>query len=206
MSFFGTFAGWVAGGPFSLPALITIVLSIAFIAMLLVTVFTLISMKRAELRAKKVVNLPLSAIRDEGSSNNDDPQIDEDATKPPPIGEWLNQYLIKKGYIRVNSIVSSFFKTMEFLKSSLGVGYKYKLPWYMIIGTEGAGKSSLMSGFTHEEIYDDNDGDSGCIWWFLKNGVVLDIKGSVFLPKTGFNADERSWNIILNMLTRYRSA
>jgi type VI secretion system protein ImpL len=164
-------------------------------------------MKRAELKAKKVVDLPPSAIRNEDDENrDDDPQIDENATKPPPIGEWLNQYLIKKGYIRVNSIVRSFFKTMEFLKSSLGIGYKYKLPWYVIIGTEGAGKSSLLGGFTHEEIYDDSDGDSSCTWWFLKNGVVLDVKGSIFLPKIGFNADERSWNIILNMLARYRGA
>ncbi|MDR1475965.1 MAG: hypothetical protein LBI20_01435 [Holosporales bacterium] len=205
MNFLDNFTSWITDGPFSLPVLIAVILSIAFLAMLLVTIFTLISMKRAEVKAKRVVDLPPSAIRDEGAKD-EDPQIDENATKPPPIGEWLNQYFIKKGYIKVNSIVHSFFKTMDFLKSSLGIGYKYKLPWYMVIGTEGSGKSSLLSGFTHEEIHDDEEGNSNCTWWFLKNGVLLDIKGSVFLPKTGFNADERSWSIILNMLTRYRNA
>ncbi|MDR0640789.1 MAG: hypothetical protein LBF65_03640 [Holosporales bacterium] len=195
---------WFKGGPLSLPALIAIVLSVAFIAMLLVTVFTLISMKRAELKAKRVVDLPPSAIRNEADKGN--ATIDENATNPLPIGEWLNQRLIKRGYIRVNSIVRSFFKALDFLKSTLGIGYKYKLPWYLMIGTEGSGKSSLLKGFSHEEIYDDEEGDAACTWWFLKSGVVLDIKGSVFLPKISLNADERSWNIILNMLSRYRGA
>ena len=188
-------------GGFSLPVIIALVLSVAFIAMLLVTIFTLLSIKRAEMKARKVIDIPPSAMKDESKI-----EIPENVnnSKPLPIGEWLNSYLISKGYIRVNSIVKSFFKALDFLKTSLGGGYKYKLPWYMIIGTENSGKSSLMSGFTHDEIYDDESEEAPCTWWFLKNGVVLDIKGSMFLPKSGFNADEDSWNIVLNMLSRYR--
>ncbi len=190
-------------GGFSLPVIIALVLSVAFVAMLLVTVFTLLSIKRAEMKARKVIDIPPSAMRDE-------PKIaipeNVNNSHPLPIGEWLNSYLISKGYIRVNGIVKSFFKALDFLKTSLGTGYKYKLPWYMIIGTENSGKSSLMSGFTHDEIYDDESENPPCTWWFLKNGVVIDIKGALFLPKTGFNADENSWNIVLNMFSRYRSA
>ncbi|MDR1233688.1 MAG: hypothetical protein LBJ92_00860 [Holosporales bacterium] len=204
MSFFDGISAWFREAPQSLPVLIAVVLSVAFIAMLLVTVFTLISMKRAEMKAKKVVDLPPSAIRNE--ENKDKTETDENSVHPPPFGEWLNQHLIKRGYIRVNSIVRSFFKALDFLKSTLGIGYKYKLPWYLMIGTEGSGKSSLLKGFTHEEIYDDDEGEAACTWWFLKNGVVLDIKGNVFLPKNGLHADERSWSIILNMLSRYRGA
>ncbi len=190
-------------GGFSLPVIIALVLSVAFVAMLLVTIFTLLSIKRAEMKARKVIDIPPSAIRDEPKI-----EIPENVnnSKPLPLGEWLNSYLISKGYIRVNSIVKSFFKALDFLKTSLGAGYKYKLPWYMIIGTENSGKSSLMGGFTHDEIYDDESDTSPCTWWFLKNGVVIDIKGALFIPKSGFNADENSWNIILNMLSRYRPA
>ena len=200
---FDSVANTLKAGGFSLPVIIVLVLSVAFIAMLLVTIFTLISIKRAEMKARKVIDIPPSAMQDEPKV-----KIPENFnnSKPLPIGEWLNCYLISNGYIRVNSIVKSFFKALDFLKTSLGSGYKYKLPWYMIIGTEHSGKSSLMSGFTHDEIYDDERENSPCIWWFLKNGVVLDINGSMFLPKSGYNADENSWNIILNMLSRYRSA
>ena len=200
---FDSVANSLKEGGFSLPVIIALVLSVAFIAMLLVTIFTLISIKRAEMKARKVIDIPPSAMRDEPKI-----EISENVnnSKPLPIGEWLNNYLISKGYIRVNSIVKSFFKALDFLKTSLGTGYKYKLPWYMIIGTENSGKSSLMSGFTHDEIYDDESEETPCTWWFLKSGVVLDVRGSMFLPKSGFNADENSWNIILNMLSRYRSA
>ena len=200
---FDSVANSLKAGGFSLPVIIALVLSVAFIAMLLVTIFTLISIKRAEMKTRKVIDIPPSAMMEESKV-----KIPENAnnSKPLPIGEWLNCYLISNGYIRVNSIVKSFFKALDFLKTSLGSGYKYKLPWYMIIGTENSGKSSLMSGFTHDEIYDDETENAQCTWWFLKNGVVLDINGSIFLPKSGFNADENGWNIILNMLSRYRSA
>lgn len=188
--------------PISLPTIIVIVLSVAFITMLLVTLFTLISMKRAEMNSRRVIDIPPSAIKDVPSPEI--PESDDSSSAPLPIGEWLNHYLISKGYIRANSIVRSFFKALDFLKVSLGTGYKYKLPWYMLIGTEKSGKSSLMGGFTHDEIYDDESDDAPCTWWFLKNGVIIDVKGSVFLPKADFNADEKNWNIVLNMLSRYR--
>ena len=49
----------------SLPVIIALVLSVAFVAMLLVTVFTLLSIKRAEMKARKVIDIPPSAMRDE---------------------------------------------------------------------------------------------------------------------------------------------
>ncbi|MDR3224003.1 MAG: hypothetical protein LBT03_00215 [Holosporales bacterium] len=194
-------------GGISLPLLIGIILAIAFISMLLVTVFTLVSLKRAEMKSRRTINIPPSAMKDSAvkdKEEKDGSESDPDAPSPWPIGEWLNKYLIEKGYIRANSIVKSFFKALDFLKKSLGTGYKYKLPWYMILGTEQSGKSSLLSGFTNKEIYDDEE-DSPCTWWFLKNGIVLDVNGAVFLPKDGFNSDDKSWNILLNMLSRYRA-
>ncbi|MDR3031018.1 MAG: hypothetical protein LBU35_01370 [Holosporales bacterium] len=192
----------IKGGATALPVMIGVVLAVAFIAMLFVTIFTLISIKRAELKSKKIIDLPPSAMQ--GEKGGEIPN-NPDATTPWPVGEWLNKYLIKKGYISVNNIVRSFFKAMDFLKESLGTGYKYKLPWYIIVGTEGSGKSSLLSGFTQEEIFDDEKEEAACAWWFLKNGVVLDVKGNALILKKGYNADEKSWGIILNMLSRYRT-
>ncbi|MDR0942787.1 MAG: hypothetical protein LBM19_04250 [Holosporales bacterium] len=201
--FINSLTNGAKGGAVSFPIIIGIVLAIAFIAMLLVTVFTLISLKKAELKAKRIINIPPSAMK--GGDDKKGTEDDVNSTTSWPIGERLNKYLIAKGYIRADGVVKSFFKALDFLKNSLGVGYKYKLPWYMIVGSEEAGKSSLLGGFTSDEIYDDEGEDPLCKWWFLKSGVVLDIKGSVFLPKKGFNADDKNWNIILNMLSRYRA-
>lgn len=193
----------IGNAEISFPMIIGIVLSIAFIAMLLVTIFTLISIKRSESKAKRVIDIPPSALKIEGKKIKI-PENDADKSPPFPFGERINSYLINKGYIKSSGIVRSFFKALNFLKNSLGRNYKYKLPWYLILGTEGSGKTSLMNGFTHDEIYDEED-DSPCTWWFLKNGVVLDIKGDIFLPKTGFDSDEKNWGVLLNLLSRYRS-
>ena len=187
----------------SFPVVIGIVLSIAFVSMLLVTIFTLISIKRSDLKSKRIIDIPPSALKIE-TNDTKIPETDVDKSTPFPFGEWINSYLINKGYIKSSGLVRSFFKSLSFLKNSLGRNYKYKLPWYLILGAEESGKTSLMNGFTHDEIYDGDD-DSPCTWWFLKNGVVLDIKGDIFLPKVGFDADEKNWNVLLNLLSRYRS-
>ena len=62
---FDSVANSLKEGGFSLPVIIALVLSVAFIAMLLVTIFTLISIKRAEMKARKVIDIPPSAMRDE---------------------------------------------------------------------------------------------------------------------------------------------
>jgi type VI secretion system protein ImpL len=166
----------------------------------------LVSLKRAESRGR-VIDLPPSAMKD--STFTDKLPFLKKKKKfyikreePLYIGEWLNQFLIARGYVSVNDIVKSFFKAMQFLKEALGINYKYKLPWYMTIGIEESGKSSLLSGFTHDEISEEN---ASCTWWFLKDGVILDIKGNIFLPREGFNADEKNWQLILNLLLRYRA-
>lgn len=199
----GTFIDKIQSGA-SLPVMIGVVLAIAFIAMLAVTIWTIISIKRAESKAKKSINLPPSAMqKDEKKDRNNN---DDNANMPPSFGEAINSFLIKKGYISVHNVVRSFFRAIEFLKDSLGNGYKYKLPWFMIVGTSESGKSSLLSGFTHDEVFDDENEDADCTWWFLKGGVVLDIKGEAFLPNKSIKTNEKSWTMILNMLARYRSA
>ena len=112
INIFSGIANSLQNGTISLPMIIAIVLSIAFIAMLLVTLFTLISIKRAELKSRRVIDIPPSAIKDTPEIKvSDNPE----ASNPWPIGEWLNHYLISRGYIRVNSIVKSFFKALDFL-------------------------------------------------------------------------------------------
>ncbi len=191
-------------GVSSLPILIGIILAVAFVAMLIVTVVTLISIHRAEAKAKKL-DIPPSATKN--NEQTDGVLINNQNTKmPPPVGNTLNKFLISRGYITVNNIVVSFFKAMDFLKESLGHDYKYKIPWFLIVGGQQSGKSSLLSGFTHDQICDDENEDVDCTWWFLKGGVILDIKGRLMQQYEKGKHGNKSWNMILGMLARYRSA
>jgi type VI secretion system protein ImpL len=58
--------------------------------------------------------------------------------------------------------------------------YKYQLPWYLLIGAENSGKTSLIEGaelnmpLGHPDLGIHNPNPE-CRWWFLNRGVILDI-------------------------------
>ncbi|MDR0552897.1 MAG: hypothetical protein LBG13_02280 [Holosporales bacterium] len=189
----------------SFPLVIGIVLAAAFISMLVVTIWTLISIRKAEKKPQKP-EFPPSSDKKVEDFLPKDAIYDMGTRSPFYLGEHINKFLIINGLLNVNNVVRSFFKAMDFMKKSIGSGYKYKMPWFMIVGTTGAGKSSLISGFTYDEVSEEEEKKAECAWWFLKNGVMLDISGDVFMTDNGEKADEKSWRMVLEMLVRYRSA
>lgn len=135
--------------------------------------------------------------------------IPEDKT--PPLGGWFSRYLTLKGYFRVGDISLIFLRGLNLLKDRLDtVHYKTFLPWYLLIGTTDSGKSSLMrrSEFIlplGEPDFDVPEENPGLRWWYLNRGVVLDIRGDFLIQKKGIRADERGWQTITSLLSRYRS-
>ncbi|MDP2193284.1 MAG: type VI secretion system protein, partial [Alphaproteobacteria bacterium] len=129
----------------------------------------------------------------------------------PPLGVPINEFLIKKGYLKVTDLEKSFLKALDFLRSSLNVpNYKYRLPWYLLIGAEQSGKTGLMEGSNLNLPVGvpnmNNSKLSDCKWWFLNRGVILDIKGSFLINARGTGANEKGWRSLLICLSRYRSA
>lgn len=106
--------------------------------------------------------------------------------------------------------ILSFIHSTELLQKHLGHdGYQYKLPWYLLLGTTGSGKSHILEDVTldlplgHPE-YEHEDNRSPLNWWFFDRGVVIDTIGDFFLYKAGADSDERGWRILLDSLLRYR--
>lgn len=79
-----------------------------------------------------------------------------------------------------------------------GKRYLYELPWYMIIGTPGAGKTSalLNSGLTFpvaeqmgaasaQITLAQNAGTLNCAWWFTNDAVLIDTAGRYTNPQDG---------------------
>ena len=190
-----------------------IILFVAFLALLIVILTTIISIKKRNqifnnnISENKNDLLPPSAL-----SNNQQYQQPEQSPTDNNnkssfnitwlLGERLNQFLINKGYIQVNKIIKSFFNANQYLKNTFGIKYKYALPWFAIVGTSYSGKSSLLQGFTQDELEDKNN--DLLSWWFLKNGVVLDISGNMFLEVDKTKGSDTSWNTLLRLLYRYR--
>ena len=101
-------------------------------------------------------------------------------------------------------------------KSKLGAGKKsgaaalYSLPWYVIIGPPGAGKTTALKHSGLVFPYADPTSGGGvrgvggtrnCDWWFTNEAILLDTAG-----RYTTEADDRDeWIAFLQMLRKYRS-
>lgn len=82
----------------------------------------------------------------------------------------------------------------------------YKLPWYVMVGEEFSGKSTLLGNLTLSTPISSPslgrpEGHPLIQWWFYEKGIVLDISGMAL------NEDaptSRSWPTLLKALRRYR--
>ncbi|MDH4449683.1 MAG: type VI secretion system membrane subunit TssM [Rhodoferax sp.] len=79
-----------------------------------------------------------------------------------------------------------------------GKRYLYELPWYMVIGTPGAGKSSVllnsglqfpvadqMGAASAQLTLAQSAGTQNCAWWFTNDAVLIDTAGRYTNPQDG---------------------
>jgi len=85
----------------------------------------------------------------------------------------------------------------------------YVLPWYMVIGESGSGKTtSLNSARLASPIRDTSrvQGISGtrqCEWWFFEQAVVIDTAGRYAMPVND-GPDKDEWQKFVSLLVKYR--
>ena len=84
----------------------------------------------------------------------------------------------------------------------------YALPWYVIIGPPGAGKTTALkqSGLVFPHLDPSRGGVRGiggtrnCDWWFTNEGILLDTAGRYATE----DDDREEWLAFLNMMRKYR--
>ncbi len=90
--------------------------------------------------------------------------------------------------------------------------YLYVLPWYVMIGPPGAGKTTaLMNSDLHFPLQDSVGpsikgvgGTRNCDWWFTDEAVLLDTAGRYTSRDSQSEQDEAEWSGFLDLLERYR--
>ncbi|MBN9064302.1 MAG: hypothetical protein BGP06_13695 [Rhizobiales bacterium 65-9] len=91
--------------------------------------------------------------------------------------------------------------------------FLYDLPWYIIIGPPGAGKTTalvnsglkfpLAKGSSPQAIAGVG-GTRYCDWWFTEDAVLIDTAGRYTTQDSDAKVDKKSWLAFLNILKRSR--
>jgi type VI secretion system protein ImpL len=98
-------------------------------------------------------------------------------------------------------------------KSPGGARNLYEMPWYVIIGPPGSGKTTALinSGlkFPLEQRFGREalrgvGGTRNCDWWFTDEAVLLDTAGRYTTQDSDESADSAGWGEFLNLLTKHR--
>ncbi|MEN6475680.1 MAG: type VI secretion protein IcmF/TssM N-terminal domain-containing protein [Syntrophaceae bacterium] len=85
----------------------------------------------------------------------------------------------------------------------------YVLPWYMVIGESGSGKSTaiksakLESPFAEMTQVSGLAGTKNCDWWFFEQAIIIDTAGRYAIP-VDEGRDKDEWQKFLGLLVRFR--
>ena len=89
--------------------------------------------------------------------------------------------------------------------------WRNDLPWYLLIGPQGSGKTSLLdfSGLEFpinkldRKLTRDTQGTALCDWYFADHGVLIDTAGR-YLTQPDAEVDGNGWNTLLDLLRQRR--
>lgn len=85
----------------------------------------------------------------------------------------------------------------------------YALPWYMVIGDSGSGKTTSLSSARLASPFSDVSSVQGfagtkqCEWYFFEQSIVIDTAGRYAIPVNG-DRDKDEWQKFLALLLKYR--
>lgn len=140
-------------------------------------------------------------------------QMMEKSLKAQADEQILNTRPDKRG--EIDQLKQQFMQALKFLQESkLGrehgnIAALYALPWFVVIGLPGAGKTTalLNSGLKFpygKKPYGGVGGTKNCEWFFSDSAIFLDTAGRYTL--TSDIADKEEWQAFLNLLNRYRKS
>ncbi len=91
--------------------------------------------------------------------------------------------------------------------------FLYEVPWYIVIGPPGAGKTTALvnsglnfplAGSGQAQPVAGVGGTRNCDWWFTDEAVLIDTAGRYTTQDSNARTDSKSWLAFLSLLKRYR--
>ncbi|GAC1393879.1 MAG: type VI secretion system membrane subunit TssM [Polyangiales bacterium] len=180
-------ATWVGGYFLSLPFWLEIALTLAVIVFVVVVI---VVRRMRAVRAARALEREIMRQAQQQAAN----------TRPDRRAEIVElQEQIQKG---IASLKSSKLGNVS------GAAALYALPWYVIIGPPGAGKTTALkhSGLEFPVLDKSGGGIRGvggtrnCDWWFTNEAILLDTAGRYATEQD----DHDEWIAFLGMLRKFR--
>ncbi len=98
-----------------------------------------------------------------------------------------------------------FFTAIRDMRKNLGISV-YDLPWYIVIGDSGCGKTRLVNNggltFSTGKPEGYQLGTLNYNWWFTEDAVFVDMAGRLCNPQE--DADHKEWQAFLDTISRGR--
>ncbi|WP_426108010.1 type VI secretion system membrane subunit TssM [Pseudomonas sp. TWR1-1-4] len=133
---------------------------------------------------------------------------------------WLNQPAEHERHQRqalindeIRQVRERFKEALQALKTSRRYGerserWREELPWYLLIGEQGSGKTSLLAASGLPSALDSPEtapqgATSWCEWYFAEEAVLVEAAGR-YLGQPDSSVDEAGWSTLLDMLKRRR--
>ncbi|MEM6486930.1 MAG: type VI secretion system membrane subunit TssM [Pseudomonadota bacterium] len=143
-------------------------------------------------------------------------EIVESAAQPAPAGP--NRGVVDKELQQLQQKMKSSLEVLTKKKLGSRGSRKsvYQLPWYIIIGPPGAGKTTAIEASGLEFPLQPGSGEGGkraiggvggtrnCDWWFTNDAVLLDTAGRYTIYENEDSEDAQAWLGFLAMLKKNR--
>lgn len=142
----------------------------------------------------------------------DDAMANEIVESNLPSSANMNQEVVSEELADMQGKLRTALKALR--RSKTGRMHLYELPWYVIIGPPGAGKTTAIvnSGLNFplaEELGQGAIGGVGgtrnCDWWFTDAAVLVDTAGRYTTQESDAEADNAAWLGFLKLLKKYRT-
>ena len=79
----------------------------------------------------------------------------------------------------------------------------YEYPWLLVLGTEGAGKTSWLIDSGFERIVGEQLGSSGVVFWAGEHAVVIELAGDYYRSEK-FEHEDLVWQQLIKLLRKKR--
>lgn len=99
---------------------------------------------------------------------------DESFEPLPVLSGRLGEILALNGFIKIGKYTEAFLKCLEVIRTSTyNIMWRYKIPFYMVVGLEKSGKTTLLDNLRFEHLSAEYSNING-IWRLFKKGALFE--------------------------------